>query len=331
MIWTREGIVEDQALSVSVLDRTFEHGLGLFETMRTWNGRVPLLGRHLRRIQNSAKELDLPLDPASLPGPGDVHALLEASGIEGDARLRLVASGGTPDGRPCVVWLALLAVDRFEDAPSASVSPVDSGLLLDPFGQAQDSELLDSRRHIRGSQTWISSWNSAASIPRSPRPSQDVWEGTRTNLFAVHRRQHGTKSGHPQLTALTPSCGESCGNWSWNRHELPGIPGGGDHSTMEEVSRPLTRCSSPTLSEGSCPWPHDSRSGRSRMDAPGPITKALWENHVRPWLENGGDTLITTIADVARWMESFAPSHLAESWDNVGLIVGDPTAPAGRS
>jgi dinuclear metal center YbgI/SA1388 family protein len=35
---------------------------------------------------------------------------------------------------------------------------------------------------------------------------------------------------------------------------------------------------------------------------------------------------MTTVADVARWLEDFAPSRLAESWDNVGLLWGDPVA-----
>lgn len=39
---------------------------------------------------------------------------------------------------------------------------------------------------------------------------------------------------------------------------------------------------------------------------------------------------MTTVADVAAWLEAFAPSHLAESWDNVGLLWGDPGAPAER-
>lgn len=33
---------------------------------------------------------------------------------------------------------------------------------------------------------------------------------------------------------------------------------------------------------------------------------------------------MTTVADVAEWLEDFAPSRLAESWDNVGLLWGDP-------
>jgi dinuclear metal center YbgI/SA1388 family protein len=34
--------------------------------------------------------------------------------------------------------------------------------------------------------------------------------------------------------------------------------------------------------------------------------------------------MTTTVSDVACWLEQFAPSHLAESWDNVGLLWGDP-------
>ncbi len=38
MIWVNGRIVPDPSLTISVLDRTFEHGLGLFETLRTWQG-----------------------------------------------------------------------------------------------------------------------------------------------------------------------------------------------------------------------------------------------------------------------------------------------------
>ena len=33
-----------------------------------------------------------------------------------------------------------------------------------------------------------------------------------------------------------------------------------------------------------------------------------------------------TVAEIAGWLEGFAPSRLAESWDNVGLLWGDPDA-----
>jgi branched-subunit amino acid aminotransferase/4-amino-4-deoxychorismate lyase len=99
MLWTRGELVRDDELAVSVLDRTFEHGVGLFETFRTWNGHPTLLFRHLERLQNSARILGLTLDPEQLPSSRDVKELIDAnrevvpSGH--DARLRITLSGGS--------------------------------------------------------------------------------------------------------------------------------------------------------------------------------------------------------------------------------------------
>lgn len=40
---------------------------------------------------------------------------------------------------------------------------------------------------------------------------------------------------------------------------------------------------------------------------------------------------MTTVADLAAWLEGFAPRALAESWDNVGLLWGDPSSAVGRA
>ena len=37
-----------------------------------------------------------------------------------------------------------------------------------------------------------------------------------------------------------------------------------------------------------------------------------------------------TVAELVQWLEDFAPSRLAESWDNVGLLWGDPAVSVGR-
>ncbi len=39
---------------------------------------------------------------------------------------------------------------------------------------------------------------------------------------------------------------------------------------------------------------------------------------------------MATLADVVAFLEHFAPPHLAEDWDNVGLLAGDPHAPVRR-
>jgi len=39
---------------------------------------------------------------------------------------------------------------------------------------------------------------------------------------------------------------------------------------------------------------------------------------------------MTTVADLLAWLEDFSPSRLAESWDNVGLLFGDPSTEVQR-
>jgi dinuclear metal center YbgI/SA1388 family protein len=39
---------------------------------------------------------------------------------------------------------------------------------------------------------------------------------------------------------------------------------------------------------------------------------------------------MTSVSEVTGWLEQFAPSVLAEPWDNVGLLWGDPAAPVER-
>jgi len=42
------------------------------------------------------------------------------------------------------------------------------------------------------------------------------------------------------------------------------------------------------------------------------------------------ETPVTTIQDVCKFLETFAPLALAEAWDNVGLLVGDDTGSVER-
>ncbi len=113
MIWVEGRIVADDALAVSVLDRTFEHGLGLFETFRTWNRHATLLDRHCRRLQNSARELGLPLRESQLPSVRDVAALVEANRESlppnEDIRVRMTLTGGiiTPAESRSTLWITV--------------------------------------------------------------------------------------------------------------------------------------------------------------------------------------------------------------------------------
>lgn len=132
MIWTRGTIITDDALRISVQDRALEHGLGLFETLRTWNGRPALLPRHLERLKRSAENLRIPLVPGDLPKVEDIRALLLADGRDGDATLRITLSGGTSETAGSTVWMT----SRPLPPP-----PPAAGCRLGPTAPAQPGKL----------------------------------------------------------------------------------------------------------------------------------------------------------------------------------------------
>lgn len=105
MIWFNGHVQPSDELRIPCTDRVFEHGLGLFETLRTWNQHARLLPRHLHRLERSAETLGLPINRALFPNPSDVRMLLHAMEINGDALLRIVLTGGRDHDSGSILWM----------------------------------------------------------------------------------------------------------------------------------------------------------------------------------------------------------------------------------
>lgn len=92
-VYLNGALVPRGKASISPFDRGFLYGYGLFETMRSYGGRVFRLDRHLARLMHSAEELGL----ASLLDAGEleqaVYRTLEANKLM-DARIRLTVAAG---------------------------------------------------------------------------------------------------------------------------------------------------------------------------------------------------------------------------------------------
>lgn len=87
-------LVPAEDARVSVFDAGFMQGIGLFETMRAYDGRVFRLRQHIDRLVNSARTLRwtvLP-DPAELND--NIRQVLSAGG-DADARVRLTVTTGS--------------------------------------------------------------------------------------------------------------------------------------------------------------------------------------------------------------------------------------------
>lgn len=97
-VWVDGEILPADARHLSVFDRGFQMGDGIFETLRARGGRAAELGAHLDRLHRSAAGLDIDL-PAGIDGllEDGIAALLAADGldgVDGDASVRITVSRG---------------------------------------------------------------------------------------------------------------------------------------------------------------------------------------------------------------------------------------------
>lgn len=107
-------LVDAATATISVLDRGLLYGDGLFEVLRTWNGRAVDLDAHLDRLEESARFLRLPIDRAALVSAVEL-ALRSA---EGDQRVRVIVTRGP----------------GASSVPMASAGPGHAIVIAEPIG-----------------------------------------------------------------------------------------------------------------------------------------------------------------------------------------------------
>jgi branched-chain amino acid aminotransferase len=275
----RGKVVPDQALQVSVFDRALEHGLGLFETFRTWNGHPTLLDRHLERIRRSARELDLSLDNDHVPGDRAISDLIEANRESlapgQDVRLRLTLSGGMETSPPSLSLLWLTA------KPLPPPTRISGAVITLSMQMATDDPLT---RHKT-----LNYWRKRIALAQASQAGSDdvlsltpdglICETCRANLFLVEGRRLITPSlDGPLLPGVMRAV-------VLERARRLGID-------VEERPVPLERVS--TTNEA---FLTNSLRGMLPiaqlldrvLPAPGPVTRQLW-SEVLAWLESRGTT-----------------------------------------
>jgi branched-chain amino acid aminotransferase len=277
MLWVRGELVSNDALTLSAGDRTFEHGLGLFETFRTWNALPTLLGRHLARLQNSARELQLPLEARQLPDARSVAALIEASPdivpLGEDARLRITLSGGLATSPPggSVVWMSVGALPpEIREAGAIITQSIDVPS-DDPL--ARHKTLNYWRKRLAHARALEAGADEVLCVTHD----RFICEASRSNIFLVRGGRLETPATDGPL--------------------LPGI--------MRRVILERARSLGLVVAEQALPIERITTADEAfltnsvrgilsvgrLMDvefaAPGPITLELWNDTLR-WLESGG-------------------------------------------
>ena len=93
-VYVNGRITDDRDAVVSVFDHGFLYGEGVYETLRTYNGRLFLYERHARRLRRSAAmiALDVPFtDPALRQAIADT---MTRAGFDGEAYVRVLVTRG---------------------------------------------------------------------------------------------------------------------------------------------------------------------------------------------------------------------------------------------
>ncbi len=87
-------MIDDQQAKISVTDAGLQHGVGLFETMGVYHGRVFRLEAHLNRLLSSVRQLGLARDVNLDEYRQAVRQTIQYNHLE-RARLRLTVTGGS--------------------------------------------------------------------------------------------------------------------------------------------------------------------------------------------------------------------------------------------
>ncbi|MEY2501100.1 MAG: branched-chain amino acid aminotransferase [Verrucomicrobiota bacterium] len=88
-------ITADREAVVPVFDHGFLYGEGIYETLRTYNGRLFLYDRHMRRLRNSARLIDLPIPFSDDELGAHIRETIAATKLDGsEAYVRVLVTRG---------------------------------------------------------------------------------------------------------------------------------------------------------------------------------------------------------------------------------------------
>ncbi|WP_228992656.1 aminotransferase class IV [Streptomyces sp. DH8] len=181
-IWVNGGLRNADDARLSVLDHGLTVGDGIFETVRTSEGRPFALTRHLDRLTRSARGLGLP-DPDHDEIRRAVAAVVEANPVP-LGRLRITFTGG----------LSPLGSDRGDDGPSLVVAldgvnrrPDSTAVITVPWTRNERGALvgLKTTSYAENVVALARARERGASEALFPNTVGRLCEGTGSNVFVV--------------------------------------------------------------------------------------------------------------------------------------------------
>ena len=209
-VWVDGEILGADGRHLSVFDRGFQLGDGIFETLRARGGIAAELGAHLARLHRSAAGLDIEL-------PADIDAVLErgiadllaADGLDGpdaDASIRITISRGVYHARgvlpPSEAATATVAIQAWP-VVAAPADHLERGLHLVTSAVRRDprNPLATLKTTSRAEYVYarLEARRAGADDALFMTIDDHLSEGTSANIFLVRRGSDG------RLELATPS------------------------------------------------------------------------------------------------------------------------------
>ncbi len=97
-VYVNGKILDEDKATISVFDRGFLYGDGIFETMRSYDGVVFRLGDHLNRLHSSMKSLKIRQRLSNKETEEAIYRLLQTNNLK-DASIRITISRGISKDR----------------------------------------------------------------------------------------------------------------------------------------------------------------------------------------------------------------------------------------
>jgi branched-chain amino acid aminotransferase len=128
---------------ISVFDHGFLYGEGIYETMRTYHGRLFLYDRHLRRLRNSARMIALPVPFTDQQLAEQIAATTSAAALSGESYVRVLVTRGvgelTYDPQATPVPSVVIIVKPHVDPPAEAYDKGVRAVICDIVRNHPDS------------------------------------------------------------------------------------------------------------------------------------------------------------------------------------------------
>ena len=201
-VWVDGRLLDADGAHLSVFDRGFQLGDGIFETLRVRGGHATELAEHTARLRHSAAGLDIPL-PADIAerlatGIADLLASDGLDGPDGDASVRITVSRGVFRGRgllpPDEIVEATIAIQAWP-VVAASADHLERGLHLVASAVRRDpaNPLSALKTTSRADYVFarLEARRAGADDALFLTIDDHLSEGTTANLFLVRRAGDG--------------------------------------------------------------------------------------------------------------------------------------------